>query len=137
MMLCVEKICLFQDRLLLTPHCSSLSLASMLFCNPFSRTRHNIFPAIVKIVIPLQTLTVCQMMFSIFGNLSTIATATHFNSYAGMKSTPAALLFARAFNPSSIPSLEITFIEKVLSVALIISLSKSNKTVGIGRFRTY
>ena len=87
----------------------------------------------VVVVIPLQTLTVCQMMFSIFGNLSTIATATHFNSYAGMKSTPAALLFARAFNPSSIPSLEITFIEKASSVALIISLSKSNKMVGSGR----
>ena len=91
----------------------------------------------VVVVIPLQTLTVCQMMFSIFGNLSTIATATHFNSYAGMKSTPAALLFARAFNPSSIPSLEITFIEKASSVALIISFSKSNKMVGIGGFRTY
>ena len=102
--------------------------------NPRRRRNTDIkWTVAVVVVIPLQTLTVCQMMFSIFGNLSTIATATHFNSYAGMKSTPAALLFARAFNPSSIPSLEITFIEKASSVALIISLSKSNKMVGSGR----
>ena len=72
-----------------------------------------------------------------FVSSSTIAAPPQLNSSAGIKSKPAALLFAGALSLSSISSLEISFIEiSPSSLTLFISSSKSSKMVGIGWFRT-
>ena len=138
MMLRRIKICSLQDCPCLKSAWSSLGLASMFY----DQKREDTSPMITITQVSFfriftiaphfhssRTFTVCQTMFTIFVSSSTIASPPHFNSSAEIKSKPAALLFAGAFNPSYISSLEISFIEILV---LFILSSKSCTMMGIG-----